>query len=376
MAGSPFRIRCSNLDRIASCPGALQMEEKFPELEDSESALEGTAAHECFAMEYEGVPFTTASRSSDGVAITEEMLEAGAEFVDIIRSWNAPYVYIEQQLPASRIHPLCGGTPDAWGWDPATYTIYLADLKFGHRDVEVLDNSQLTGYTQAIAEVLKIDGHTEQFITLDWTIFQPRCYRGGGTRKHWRGRLSDIRQQTNKIVMAVQDALGATPSCHPGPHCRDCLGRHACVALQRAGASVTDFAASTLEEFTLNDDQCGKELRRLLAARETLDARIEGLSEQAISSITRGGRVTGFELKRTSGRETWRPETAGTVAELAKLYNIDVLRKPELITPNQARQLGFDVDSLNLSHKPGSGVKLVPISTIETKKIFGANKNG
>lgn len=371
MAQSPYRVRPSSMDRIAICPGSLQMEERFPESEESPGAKEGTAAHECFYMEWHGVPFQVGSTASNGVVIDREMLEAGSEFCDLLRSWATPYTYVEQQMPCHQIHPLCGGTPDAWGWIPETHTIKLADMKYGHRFVDVIGNCQLATYTTGIMDILQINGLQEQFITVEHTIYQPRCYQGGGTWKTHTCRLSDLRALWNKLKGAATESVSENPRCVPSAQCRDCTGRHACVALQRASANITDFAARTIEDFTLTEDQAGKELQRLAAARAVLESRIEGLEEQAIAAIKRGRRVPGWEVKHSSGREKWKEGKASEVAAMAGLMNIDLYKPRELVTPNQARKLGFDVDMLDATVTPSGAAKLVPVNTNETIKIFG-----
>lgn len=373
MAASPYRIRCSGLDRVLACPGSLQMEEKHPQAEETDAAKEGTAAHDCFAMDLEGLQFKVGDTAHNGVVITAEMIEAAGEFADFVRSWATPYTYIERQMPCASIHPLCGGTPDAWGWIPEQNLIRLADLKFGHRDVAVFDNGQLAGYTAGIMDEMKINGLMDQHIRFEWTIYQPRAYRSGGPWKTHTGFLSDLRPLINSLRAAAAESVSAAPSCRPSAQCRDCTGRHACVALQRASASAIDFTANTLEDFTLSADQCGRELSRLELARQLLESRIEGLTEQATSAIRSGKRVPGYELQSVVGREVWRDGKApAEIAATAELMGFDVYKPKELITPNQARKMGFDVDLFDLSVKPTTGVKLTPVDINQTRKIFGA----
>lgn len=371
MATSPYRIRPSSMDRVVVCPGSLQMEERFPQSEETDGAKEGTAAHECFYMEWHGVPYTVGATASNSVTIDREMLEAGSEFCDMLRSWNTPYTYVEQQIPCASIHPLCGGTPDAWGWFPEQYLIRLADMKYGHRFVDVIDNGQLGSYTSGIVDLLQINGLQEQHISVEWTIYQPRCYQGGGTWKTYTYRLSDLRGLWNKLIASAAESLTENPRCVPSVQCRDCTGRHACVALQRASASVTDFTARTLEDFQLTEAQAGYELQRLARAREVLEARIEGLEEQAIAAIKRGRRVPGWEVKHSAGRERWKEGKAAEVGAMAQMLNIDLYKPRELVTPTQARKLGFDVAMLDATEKPSGAAKLVPVNTNETAKIFG-----
>lgn len=371
MAESIYRVRPSSLDRVLACPGSLQMEERFPQAEESEGAKEGTAAHECFSMEWYGLPYTVGATANNGVTIDADMLEAGSEFVDFIRSWATPYTYVEQQIPCAAIHPQCGGTPDAWGWIPEQYLIKVADMKYGHRFVDVVDCAQLAAYTSGIADFLNIDGHTEQFISVEWTIYQPRCYQGGGTWKTHTYRLSDLRQLWNKLIAAANEALTAHPRCIPSEQCRDCTGRHACVALQRSSASITDFTARTIEDFTLTAEQAGKELQRLHKAQAVLEARIEGLEEQAIAEIKRGRRVPGYEVKHSKGRERWIAGKEAEAGAMAQLLNLDIYKPRELITPTQARKLGFDTSLIEATETPTGSAKLVAVNTNETAKIFG-----
>jgi hypothetical protein len=300
------------------------------------------------------------------------MVDAGAAFANIVRGWQTPYTYIERQMPCSLIHPLCGGTPDAWAWDSSELLIRVADLKFGHRYVDVFDNAQLATYTAGIVQEMKIDGQQDQYISVEWTIYQPRAYHRAGPVKTMRCMLSDLRPLFNRLNMAALDAVGDAPRCQPSEQCRDCTGRHVCVALQRAAASTVQFTSGTLEEFTLSPDQVGRELQRLEHAQALLSSRIEGLQEQAIADIRSGKRVSGYELTNSTGREIWREESKKQVAGMAQLMGIELLKPRELMTPSQARNAGFDVDLFDLSFKPVTGVKLTPVDLNQTRKIFGA----
>lgn len=85
MAASPYRIRASNLAMILACAGSLQMQERYPE-EEGEAAQEGTAAHDCFAFSLQGLAYTVGDYAHNGVQITEDMVEFGENFANLVRS--------------------------------------------------------------------------------------------------------------------------------------------------------------------------------------------------------------------------------------------------------------------------------------------------
>lgn len=372
MAASQYRVRPSSMGRMLACPGSLQMEEKFPQTDETEAAAEGTAAHEAFAMLMEGLEYSVGHVASNAIVITAEMIEAAATTAAIVRAWATPYTYIERQMPCPSVHPLCGGMPDAWGWDAQGSTIRVLDLKFGHRYVDVVDNEQLCAYTCGIIDEMKIDGLAEINIFVEWTIVQPRAFHRDGPIKTIRFPLAELSGLRNRLASAAAEAVSASPRCQPSEQCRDCNGRHACVALQRASASVVQFVHGTIEDFVLAPDQVGRELSRLEHAATLLDSRIEGLREQGVADIRAGKRVTGYELTQSYGREIWKPEHAANVVAMGQMTGHNLLKEREPITPAQARKLGFDPDALELTMKPAGSMKLAKINTNQTRKIFGA----
>lgn len=77
--------------------------------------------------------------------------------------------------------------------------------------------------------------------------------------------------------------------------------------------------------------------------------------------------LQGWMLEQGFGREAWTV-TPEEVFALGDMMGVDLRKKPEAITPAQARKLGLDEDvSKAYSKRPPGEVKLVP-ATID--KLF------
>ena len=366
MAESKYRLRPSSFDRLVACGGSLLLEEMYPSPEGVE-ALEGTAAHECARFMFEGLSYKVGDTDGNGTEINQEMLDGAAEFVELVKSWGVEPV-IEQQIPCASIHPDCGGTPDAWGVDRPKKIIHLGDFKFGHRYVPIT-TYQLVAYLSGILDQLGIAEKDFMQWRVVFYICQPRFFAGERIRTR-DVNVSSVASSFETLKMATRIAVGSSPECRTGSHCRDCDGRKACVALQKSAANVMSVV-QRVEDFGLDPSQTGQELRRLHQAQEVLEARIAGLSESAIAFIGTGKRVDGYEMVSETGREKWKSESEKDVAGFGEMLGIDLAKPREPVTPAQARKKGFNPDDFGLTFRPRGEPKLKPIDLSKTIAIFG-----
>lgn len=362
----------SSAARRVACAGSRKLESLYPSTEN-EHSIEGEIAHSFAAKSIEAFCFQKEFSCLSEHAITLEMREGSELYLDfIINIVNGLCIpsdlfssifHIEEKVDISNIHPECWGTPDF-------YFIYqnelhLFDYKFGHKYVEVFENWQLIEYAAGI-----INTHCQNVKTLNihFHIVQPRCYSNKGPVQSWSISLSDLQRYFSILKQAEAQAMSVDAKVTPNSECNYCTARHACPALQIAALTAADISTKSTP-FNLTPIQIGVELRYLKRAADILEARITGLSAEATALLKKGESVAYWRLEESQGREKWeRP--AEEVITLGKLYNCELSKPLEPITPRQAVKAGIPESVVSAYVAPRkSSLKLVP--QINSRKIFG-----
>jgi hypothetical protein len=359
----------SGLDRLVHCTGSHDLCALYPEAEDSPKAMEGTAAHEVVANMMRGQHVTVGSLASNGIAITEEMIEGAELFCDEVPdgTTHTGGCHVEERVEINRIHPDCWGTPDAWYL--RGQTVVVLDYKFGHGFVDEFENIQLMSYAVGVLDTLGLDD-TTHYVAL--TIVQPRYFVASSPVRTWGCLASDLRGHMNRIRSAVAKAEAGDGICTPGGHCRNCSAAHACLALQRSVGSVFDFTA-TPAPAEMTPTEKGVYLARVEQAQTLLKAMHGGLTEEVEASIRRGVFVPGWDMKPGQGKTGWVKPIA-EVAALGEMLGVS-LRKDALITPIQAvaalKKMG--IDGSILSPYSASTVGALKLVQSDTRRIFGGS---
>jgi hypothetical protein len=176
-----------------------------------------------------------------------------------------------------------------------------------------------------------------------------------------------------KLKLAELAAMEETAKCTPTVECTHCSASHVCQALQRSALSYCDYVELNVP-FDLTPDQCGAELRKLQHAQTLLDARINGLSEQASANLKAGKRVPYFKLEVTQGRERWKA-TPDMLRMLGALYNVALMKPVEFITPNQAIKAGVHAEIVRkYTERLNGAMKLTPVTDADLRKQFKGSK--
>jgi len=334
----------SSADRWVRCALAPTLEAAHPEIEASPSSLEGTAAHWVVQMLLQGTPVALDMQAPNGIAVTEEMLEAAEVVRDDIYARLGPewqsLLFIERPVPIARVHPTQNwGTPDYSAWsrmENKNLCLHLWDFKYGHGVVEAFENWQMIDYVDGLLEAASIDGLQEQTTFVEMTVIQPRAFHRDGPVRRWRVLASDLRAYFNRLQAAATEATGPNPSATPTPEgCEHCRGRHACEALQRAAYTAAERGRQ-YGALDLTPHALGLELRALKRAQALLEARVSGLEAEAVSIIKRGEQVPFWSLESTPGRLAWQKPAAEILA-LGQMMGLDLAKPPECITPTQAK---------------------------------------
>ena len=334
----------SSAFRWVRCALSASLEAAYPETEASPSSLEGTAAHWVVQMLLQGTPVALGMQAPNGVAVTQEMLEA-AELVrdDILATLGpdwAKYLVIERRVQIPRVHPTHNwGTPDYRAWsrlNNGRLCLRVWDFKYGHGIVEAFENWQLIDYTAGLLDEAGIDGLQDQETVVDMVVIQPRAFHRDGPVRRWRVVASDLRPYINRLTNAAGEALSPNAKATPTPEgCENCLGRHACEGLQRAAYMAAD-KAQQYGALELSPHALGLELRALKRAQDLLAARVSGLEAQAVASIKAGRLVPFWVMESAPGRLAWT-KPAPEIFALGEMLGLKLQKDPEPITPTQAK---------------------------------------
>lgn len=360
------------------CAGSVQAQERYPQ-EETDDTKEGNATHWVAASalgEYlkplGGVILTSqyiGQIAPNGVIITEEMVEAAYEYVfDVLKTCNAygllQSLRIEQRTKSGIIHDLNWGTPDCSAYHSAGNTLYLWDFKYGHRYVDVYECWQLLNYA-----ILLTDGLRDT-TNIVMRIVQPRCFSAAPVRE-WSITVGELRPYRNKLEMAFDEALSDNPTIKSGSHCRDCTARHACKAAHRAAEAAIDCAYNLVDGIReLDNEALGTALSILNRASDAIDLMKSGLEQDVLTRIKQGKQVPGWEAKQGKGRTIWnRP--AAEIIQLGKMFDIELKKPDEAITPNQAAKKGIDAAVITAySQTPNTGLKLVKDDGTKAARVF------
>lgn len=332
---------------------------------DNEVREDGVACHWLAQQLWEGHPVTPGSLSPNDRELTDEMFRAVDGYHSLLRSWPVSHVSLEQLIPVSSVFPgVTDGTPDAWAYDPTQWMLYVGDLKYGFRPVEVWRNLQLVIYAHTLMSMIP----DAQRATL--VILQPRCAHRDGETRTWVVTREELARLATDLAAAAMRCYAPVPDTTVNTGCRNCAAAYGCRTLQAAGGAGVDvsYDATPME---LNEQQLGYELSKLLKAQEHIKNRITGLSVQAESLMRRGKRIPGFEMGRGGTRWRWRAGSEAVVRRLGELFGVAVLEEPKLKTVAKLRGVLPDGIAHMYAEKPDGELKLRLTDPNEAEKRMG-----
>jgi len=362
------------------------MSQTYPDLEESQAAREGTAAHEIAAQiitdaKTNRVQNHSASdwvgiTASNGVIFTEEMFDSAKEYADdvitVMRKTGVlggEHLRIEQRVDIPKVHEVNWGTPDCSIYHELGNALYLWDFKHGFEVVEAFENWQGIDYLAGLIDAHDINGHIDQKTTVHLRIAQPRAFHREGTIREWVITASDLRAYFNTLNANAHEALGPNAKFRTGSHCKYCTGRHACPAALKAGLGMYE-AVSAPMPVELTPEALGLQLSIVKRARKQIEYLESGFEAQVKALLHKGTLVLGWSVEDKIGKQKW-DKPINEVIALGDMLSFD-LRKPlDAITPTQAKKLGID-DAVIMAYSthPRTGLAIVPDNGNKAKQVF------
>lgn len=374
---NPQLPKASDANVWMKCHGSHKAQQLHPGPpgELSQSKLEGRACHEIAQKLFRNEPFSdiVGSLSQDGIVITQELFEAAREYYNDVWGYcNKHGIRREDMVvekPVSLEHHLPGwfGIPDVWLYNEQTNHLVIWDGKFGHSLVEVYEHWPMILYAGALIQ--NDDGFEPDVIEL--RIVQPRGFHSEGTVRKWCITPDELVDYLTQIDEALQNVISESPTCTPGPQCKNCTARAHCDALQRTGYDNIDYVMQ-LQTHTLSGYSLGVELKLLQRAQEMIKMRLSGLEEQALHEIKQGQHVPFYSAKPTYGRKRFRKDIpVEQLIMLGDLSGVDIRKPVEVDTPAQCIKKGIDPAVVEqYAETPSTGVKLEPVTERGIKMVF------
>lgn len=361
------------------CPGSHYLESLYRE-ETSASTEEGILAHEIAANR---VKHLFGAHTLYHSSISEEMDNSIDLYVaDICREYKKPpqdFLNDSFYVPAYDSFYVEASFLKNGGFTSVTKSIidcYLIrtnanerqiiiwDFKYGHKNVEAVNNLQLLNYAMAIYNNTETPSVKTTFIL---KIIQPRVFNGDKI-KIWELDEKDLLEYREDIVLREILSLTDNAPRFVSEECFTCRARHACPTLREA--SLNSIAISSGHSpYSLPAEEVGQELKILEHSKQVLDARINGLKQQALQYLKQGKRVNFYELQQAMSRLSW-DASPQKLKGLEQLTGVSLV-KQNFVTPKQAIDSGIPVDIVlkYASRKPGE-IKIVPQSESQLTKIF------
>lgn len=272
-----------------------------------------------------------------------------------------PYATVDWELPGHGYPININGVADCVGWNATTRTLYIDELKYGFRLVEVENNYQLIGY--AIGAMLRY-GYMPDRVVM--TIYQPRVWHPDGPIRTWvidRQQLADARLE---IVHRFAESSG---SCRTGRECYGCAATGICPSAYAAASAAIEFGLDSASD-EIDNDRLGVELRMLENAEAMLKIRKKALSEMTEHRIKQGQSVKGWTLKESISNRKWIDGVSAAVIQ--QMTGIDVSDNA-IVSPSQAEKKGVPKDIVNsFTVRTSGGFKLVQSDVSkDADKLFG-----
>jgi hypothetical protein len=337
-----------------------------PDDGDNEVREDGLACHwlawQTWGPLEPGIPEPAVGMTApNGRELTEEMFSAVDDYHAVLRSWPAPARLEVKIVVSAVLKAIQDGTPDAHAIHGKT--LYLADLKFGFRPVEVWRNLQLSIYAWVL---MALSGCTHAVLT----IVQPRAVHPDGPVRHWHCTLDDLRPIVTWLGERALLALEGDPPCTVNPGCGDCKAAHACRTLAAAGGLAAETAYGAVPH-ELTPVELGYELTKLMAAAEHLSYRINGLQAQGEALNKRSVKIPGFSMQRTATRWRWREGAVPHLQRLGEVLGVEVMAEPKVLSPAKLRNSfpGVDVQSM-YAERPAGELQLKPTDPLEAVRAF------
>jgi hypothetical protein len=358
-------IRCSSLDRYMKCPGFAQMTDTLPNLSNP-AAEEGTAAGELLQamLEQRSLKPNVSGVAKNGVRFDSDMYFHLSPIAQEILNKNV-MISCEERIDWAP----CPGIAIRGQFDIQYIigdTLYIEDLKYGWKIVDVKENWQLLGY--AIGCLIKLPNRPKY---IQFTIHQPRPHHEDGRSRVWRidlelltGYYNMIQSQMTKIVSGSRELI-------TGSHCKYCpAAANRCPAISHSMYDGIERVMYDFKQDDLTEVEIAEQLRLLEDVASLVKIKQDSLNDLACMKLKEGKSIPGYGLEEKFGDRSWKADVTPEAIEC--LTGLVIVEKV-IMSPAKAEKLGVDKKLVkDLVERKFTGVKAVKKDfTKDAEKAFG-----
>lgn len=358
-------IRCSSLDRYINCPGFAQMTDTLPNLSNP-AAEEGTAAGELLQamLEQRSLKPNVTGVAKNGVRFDSDMYFHLGPIAQEILNKNVmisceervdwvptPGVVIRGQFDIKYV---------------VDDTLYIEDLKYGWKIVDVKENWQLLGY--AIGVLLKLPERPKY---IQFTIHQPRPHHEDGRSRVWKIAIDDLTFYYNTIVGTMSGIAQGSRQLITGSHCKYCpAAANRCPAISR---SMYNGIAEVMYDFKqddLTEAEIAEQLRLLEDVSSLVKIKQDSLNDLACMKLKEGKVIPGYGMEEKFGDRSWKSDVTPEAIEV--LTGLRIVEQV-IMSPAKAEKLGVDKKLVkDLVERRSTGFKCVKKDfTKQAEQVFG-----
>lgn len=361
----PLRPSASSI--WTRCAAAPLFTQNAPPQPESDAAREGT----CAAWVAESVltggklldraALMIGTSHENGWQVTPDMAHHVQGYVDLVRLRGGE-VTAERFV---RLNEFIAGTLDS-SVDATAENgrLFVDDLKYGHKVVEVFENPQVIIYGEAEARRLEALGVVINDVQLG--IYQPRAWHPEGYYRRWILTRAELASWAAWIVERGTLCQAPVPVAEPGDQCRYCDAVSVCAAaamtLQRGFEIVRDsrYRVPT-------GDEMSAELDFLDLLSSVLQGRANALRAEAEARIRKGEFVRNWYMRPRKGNRVFKVHPVVVHA----LTGVDPRNTEATVTPAELERRGANVDIVaSLTFQPDIPPQLAKLSEKAVRKAF------
>lgn len=362
-------IRCSSLDRYMKCPGFAQMTDTLPNLSNP-AAEEGTAAGELLQamLTQRSLKPTVSGVAANGVRFDSDMYFHLNPIAQELLDKNV-MISCEERIDWEP----CPGVAIRGQFDIQYIigdTLYIEDLKYGWKIVDVKENWQLLGY--AIGKQIALTyAKQEAPKYIQFTIHQPRPHHEEGRSRVWK----IDRDETTKYYYQIQDRMkeiaAGSRELITGSHCKYCpAAANRCPAISRSMYNGIQEVMYDFKQDDLTEAEIAEQLRLLEDVASLVKIKQDSLSDLACMKLKEGKTIPGYGMEEKFGDRSWKADVTPEAIEC--LTGLRIVEQT-IMSPAKAEKLGVDKKLVkDLVERKHLGMKLVKKDfTKQAESVFG-----
>lgn len=328
-------LSASGSARWLNCPGSVVVNRKYAD-KSSVFADEGTVAHElgflCLSKKRNTDYYLDQQLISNiPIKVDQDMVDNVQVYVDFIRSIPGDHLY-EQRVDYSDYAPGGFGTSDFIGFDGATKTMVIGDLKYGKGIlVNATGNTQMRLYALG---ALCDYGHLYEIDNVVMHIIQPRLDNISTDEITVPELLKWGEWVKEKAELALTDDAPRVPSekaCEWCKHTAVCPER---LALATKALMCEFDSFDTVPVNTLTDEQ----LRFALDNAKLITSWLSAVEAHVIARLEDGDQFNGYKLVEGRSSREWIDEEE-VVATLSEYYDQYELFEQKFLSVAKAEKL-------------------------------------